>query len=131
MKYLFLDTNIWLHFRRVEDYSIEELSLGTELMVIVPDIILHELDDKKDGDRNARIKDSARHVTKCIKVVSKKEGMQSIQYFRNKIGLGYFMHTPEQKDVDVLGLRSNKNDGIFLASIIDFSKIKGIALSDI
>lgn len=131
MKYLFLDTNIWLHFKRVEDYSIDDLGLGSDLMVIVPDIILHELDNHKDNGRTSRIKSAALHVTKCIREVSRAPSMQIAGYFRNGIGLGYFMDEPSASDMLSWGLRSEKNDDVFLASVVTFSAIRGIDLADV
>ena len=49
MKYLFLDTNIFLHFINFEQIPWGNLVDDTEFKIIVSDIVVGEIDKHKDG----------------------------------------------------------------------------------
>ena len=51
MKYLFLDTNIFLHFINFEQIPWGNLVDDTEFKIIVSDIVAGEIDKHKDGAR--------------------------------------------------------------------------------
>ena len=51
MKYLFLDTNIFLHFQNLEQIPWGTLADDTEFKILVSDIVVGEIDKHKDGAR--------------------------------------------------------------------------------
>lgn len=52
MKYLFLDTNIYLHFKDVEGIDWKSLVTGGEdFTIVVPPIVREEINEKKDHTR--------------------------------------------------------------------------------
>ena len=51
MKYLFLDTNIFLHFQNFEQIPWGNLVDDTEFKIIVSDIVAAEIDKHMDGGR--------------------------------------------------------------------------------
>ena len=51
MKYLFLDTNIFLHFQNFEQIPWQKLIGGDDFKIIVSDIVAEEIDKHKDSAR--------------------------------------------------------------------------------
>lgn len=63
MKYLFLDTNIFLHFQNFEQIPRGNLVGDVDFKIIVSDIVAGEIDKHKDGARGK--------IQKKAKVLSK------------------------------------------------------------
>ena len=51
MKYLFLDTNIYLHYVDVEQINWDEIVSDANITIVVPRIIIREIDQHKDQSR--------------------------------------------------------------------------------
>ncbi|MFT3752093.1 MAG: PIN domain-containing protein [Paludibacter sp.] len=52
MKYLFLDTNIFLHFRSFEQIDWSKLiEVDDEYCIVIPEIVIKEIDKIKDTGR--------------------------------------------------------------------------------
>ena len=73
MLYLFLDTNVWLHFRPVEEIDWgEALAVGRSdqggvvLEIVVSHLLIDELDKVKDSGSTSRVRDRARRALKQI-----------------------------------------------------------------
>ncbi len=72
MLYLFLDTNIWLHFRPVEEIDwIEALGPTRSthdgaIEIVVSYLLIDELDRAKDSASSSRVRDRARRALKQI-----------------------------------------------------------------
>lgn len=64
MKYLFLDTNIYLHYIDVEQINWDKIVGDTSITIVVPRITIREIDQHKDQSR--------RKIQKRAKVISAK-----------------------------------------------------------
>lgn len=62
MKTLFLDTNIFLHYRSIEELDWLTLTQSSEVLLIVPPLVLRELDKHKHSHPSAKVKKRARSV---------------------------------------------------------------------
>lgn len=88
MKYLFLDTNIFLHFINFEQIPWGNLVDDTEFKIIVSDIVAGEIDKHKDGARGK--------IQKKAKVISKLLGDVFLEGKKLSISLDYCMSCPEK-----------------------------------
>ena len=88
MKYLFLDTNIFLHFINFEQIPWGNLVDDTEFKIIVSDIVAGEIDKHKDGARGK--------IQKKAKVISKLFGDVFLEGKKLSISLDYCMSCPEK-----------------------------------
>lgn len=88
MKYLFLDTNIFLHFINFEQIPWGNLVDDTEFKIIVSDVVAGEIDKHKDGARGK--------IQKKAKVISKLFGDVFLGDKNLSISLGYCMSCPEK-----------------------------------
>lgn len=88
MKYLFLDTNIFLHFINIEQIPWDNLVDDTEFKIIVSDIVAGEIDKHKDGARGK--------IQKKAKVISKLFGDVFLEGKKLSISLDYCMSCPEK-----------------------------------
>lgn len=88
MKYLFLDTNIFLHFQYFEQIPWGNLVDDTEFKIIESDIVAWEIDKHKDGSRGK--------IQKKAKVISKLLGDVFLGDKNFSISLGYCMGCPEK-----------------------------------
>ena len=88
MKYLFLDTNIFLHFINFEQIPWGNLVDDVDFKIIVSDIVAGEIDKHKDGARGK--------IQKKAKVLSKLLGDVFLGDKNLSISLGYCMSCPEK-----------------------------------
>lgn len=88
MKYLFLDTNIFLHFINFEQIPWGNLVDDTEFKIIVSDIVAGEINKHKDGARGK--------IQKKAKVISKLLGDVFLEGKKLSISLDYCMSCPEK-----------------------------------
>lgn len=66
MKYLFLDTNILLHYQRFEDIPWKTvLSITDNITIVICETVVAEVDKHKDGSRS-RLRDRAKKMSSCI-----------------------------------------------------------------
>lgn len=65
MKYLFLDTNIFLHFQNFEQIPWGNLVGDDDFKIIVSDIVAGEIDKHKDGARG-KIQKKAKVISKLL-----------------------------------------------------------------
>lgn len=62
MKYLFLDTNIYLHYFDIEQINWIDIIEDTEFAIVVPRIVIREIDHHKDQSRG-KIQKRAKNVS--------------------------------------------------------------------
>jgi rRNA-processing protein FCF1 len=62
MKYLFLDTNVYLHYMDFEQIDWKEL-IDSDFTIVVPPIVIREIDKHKDNNRG-KIQSKAKAVSK-------------------------------------------------------------------
>lgn len=69
MKYLFLDTNIFLHYKGFEDIPWKELLVtDDEITIVLASIILREIDKHKDSAKG-KVRDRAKKISKKVNEV--------------------------------------------------------------
>lgn len=70
--FLFLDTNIYLHFRQFDQIKWKELLNNEDFTIVVPYVVISELDKKKIDDA-PRISKQARKIIKLLEEYSESE----------------------------------------------------------
>lgn len=114
MKYLFLDTNIFLHYIGYEDIPWAAL-LGSDddITIVVAGIVVREIDKHKDGAKS-KLKERAKKISNKFKEVL-------VQRKNSRIPIIYFSDTPiseeEQKLYDI-----TVNDDRFLLNVLHFTQ---------
>lgn len=93
MKYLFLDTNIFLHFINFEQIPWDNLVGDVDFKIIVSDIVVGEIEKHKDGARGK--------IQKKAKAISKLFGDVFLGDKKLSISLGHCMSYPEKLPDDV------------------------------
>lgn len=113
MKYLFLDTNIFIHYKGYEDIPWNTL-LGTsdEVSVVLASIILREINGHKDSSKG-RVKNKARKISEKFKNIL-------LNNQQSRIPLLHCRETPIHEDEkDVFDL--TVNDDRFLLNVLHSS----------
>ena len=114
--YLFLDTNIWLHCIPVQDTDWPSIVRAEAAVVVVPPIVIDELDRLKDSSRSSSIRDRARRALELIEGWDSPGGVPVRERVR-----GLYWSPPKTLDLLSLGLSAERNDDILLASASAFS----------
>jgi len=109
-KYLFLDTNIFLHYQDVEQLKLDQ-QYGKGIVLVIPRVILGELDNHKDSHKSAKIQKRARSVCKRIQAwYGSGQVTDSIQ----------FQFVVKTSDPKKHNLNPDSADDRFLADILEF-----------
>lgn len=66
VKVLFLDTNVYLHCRSVEEIDWLQLIGADSVEIVVPRVTLHELDKQKNSHASSKLRERARSVLKKL-----------------------------------------------------------------
>lgn len=72
MKVLFLDTNIYLHCRLVEEINWPQPVGADSVEIVVPRVTLHELDKQKNINASSKIRERVRSVLQKLESREKK-----------------------------------------------------------
>lgn len=88
MKYLFLDTNIFLHFKNFEQIPWAELAKDNDFKIIVSDIVAGEIDKHKDSAKGK--------IQKRAKTISKLFGEVFLDGNTISVALEYSISYPEK-----------------------------------
>lgn len=111
MKYLFLDTNVYLHYKDFEQIDWKtSVCNGDDFTIVVPPIVIREIEKQKDSSRG-KIQTRAKNVS------SKLGGY----FLENKVSDKIKMITCEDpSDTDFDGLKFNRgtNDDVLILSAI-------------
>ncbi|GAH30159.1 unnamed protein product, partial [marine sediment metagenome] len=109
-KYLFFDTNIFLHYQDVEKLKLEQ-QYGKGIVLVIPRVILGELNKHKDSHKSAKIQKRARSICKKIKAWDESGQVTDSIQFR------FVIKTSDPKKYD---LNPDFVDDRFLADILEF-----------
>lgn len=109
-KYLFFDTNIFLHYQDVEKLKLEQ-RYGKGIVLVIPRVILGELNKHKDYHKSAKIQKRARSICKKIQAWDESGQVTDIIQFR------FVIKTSDPKKYD---LNPDFADDRFLADILEF-----------
>jgi rRNA-processing protein FCF1 len=111
MKYLFLDTNVYLHYKDFEQIDWKtSVCDGEDFTIVVPPIVIREIEKQKDSCRG-KIQARAKNVS------SKFGGY----FLENKVSEKIKIATcedPSDKDFDGLKFNRSTNDDVLILSVI-------------
>lgn len=113
MKYLFLDTNIFIHFKGFEDIPWKKL-LNTDdnVTIVIASIVIREIDGHKDSSRG-RLKNKARKISGMLNQIL-------LSGESSRIPLVYCKETPiKDTEKDIFDL--SVNDDRFLLNVLHSS----------
>lgn len=116
MKYIFLDTNIFLHFQDFEKIDWLSESSSKVCKLVIPPVVIDELDEKKIGTN--KIGNRARNVLNRFEQLAEMEDTR----IRENIDFEILLLKPSQEIYEKNNLNSNEKDHRLIASIIQFSQ---------
>jgi hypothetical protein len=119
MKYIFIDTNIFLHFQDFRKIDWNKEAKLKECTLIIAPIVIDELDEKKIG--TTRIGNKAREVLNII------ENLIDRATLNENVGIEVLLEKPLQKIYHVNGLNFKEQDHRLIASIIDFKQKRQVS----
>ena len=114
MKYIFIDTNIFLHFQDFRKIEWNNEAKVKECTLVIAPIVLDELDEKKIG--TSRIGNKARQVLNTVENLIDKAALNE------SIGFEVLLEKPMQRIYDENELNFKEQDHRLIASIIDFKE---------
>ncbi len=109
-KHLFFDTNIFLHYQDVEQLKLEQ-RYGKGIVLVIPRVILGELNKHKDSHKSAKIRERARSVCRKIRDWDRAGQVTDNIQFRFEI---------KTSDPKKHNLNPDSADDRFLADILEF-----------
>jgi len=119
MNYIFIDTNIFLHFQDFRKIDWNNEAKGKKCTIIIAPIVLDELDEKKIG--TSRIGNKARQVLNNI------ENLIDNAALNENVGFEVLLEKPLQKIYDENNLNFKEQDHRLIASIIDFKQKRQVS----
>lgn len=109
---LFLDTNIYLHAKPVQDIPWRDL-LDDDVQILIPRITVQELDEQKDTNTKQATRDRAR------KALHQIETWTTPTTLRKGVTITYHHDGPNQLPD---GLRRERNDDVLIATILYYKE---------
>tara|TARA_R110000751_G_scaffold307843_1_gene432660 strand:+ start:2688 stop:3605 length:918 start_codon:yes stop_codon:yes gene_type:complete len=117
MKYIFLDTNIFLHFQDFEKIDWLSESFSKACKLIIPPVVIDELDEKKIG--TSKIGNRARNVLNRFEQLAEKEDAK----IKENIDFEILLLKPSREIYETNSLNFDEKDHRLIASIIQFSEV--------
>jgi hypothetical protein len=111
---LFLDTNVLLHYRRVDEIDWLKVSGTNVVVLLICPVVIRELDQHKDGHPQTKLRKRAQEVIADLQ--SKLEGTSEL---RAGVQLEFLACDP-QIDFATHGLHREVNDDWLIASVIEW-----------
>ncbi len=115
--YLFLDTNIFLHFRRPDEIDWRTLVEGAEVEIVLALSVVREIDNQKAVNPVKRLRKRAAEALKWIDSLHLRPGEPARQ-LRDGVGLSLLRRDP--KIDGSRGLRTALPDDWLIASVLGF-----------
>lgn len=116
MKYLFLDTNIYLHFKSFEQIDWSKLIEGNdEYCIVIPEIVIREIDKIKDSGRGK--------VQKKAKNISSRFGEILLEN-NSPIFKVHLCNNPPDHQFDGVSFSKEVSDDWFILSVLNYSVAK-------
>ncbi len=114
--HLVLDTNVYLHFKlpdQINWWELLEADESASITILVPPVVLSEIDTKKDQSSRSKLRDRAKKAQRCLERALEGEGS-------GKKGIRWeFLHRPVV-DFEALGLMRDVPDDHLIATCIEF-----------
>lgn len=122
MTYIFLDTNVFLHYKDFEQIPWNEIVGDDDFSIVIPDKIVFEIDKVKDGPAG-KIKERARKISKKF----------ADYFLHDKHNARFKVVSAEDPDSEFLRqkrLDCAKSDHVIIGSILLFNQLENsIAIS--
>ena len=117
MNFIFCDTMIYLHYQLFTEIDFSKIINNTPITLVVPEIVIKEIDDHKDFHPQKKIRDRASRVHSALFKYLFTTGRSEI---RKDYAICYL---PEAKmDLSSLNLDERKNDHRLIAAILNFKQ---------
>lgn len=116
MKYIFLDTNIFLHFQNFEKIDWLSESSSETCKLVIPPVVIDELDEKKIGTN--KIGNRARNVLNRFEELAEMEDSK----IKENIDFEILLFKPKREIYETNNLNFDEKDHRLIASIIQFSE---------
>jgi predicted ribonuclease YlaK len=120
MTYLFVDTNVLLHYRRLEEIDWLNLSKSKEAVIILCPIVIRELDQHKISHPQGKIRKRAQEIIASLHPKLSGEESDVIRY---GVRLEFVSEEPSI-DFNTHRLRSEIADDWLIASVIELKQKK-------
>lgn len=118
MKYLLLDTNIYLHYRDFEQINWSKIVDCNDFAILVPRMVIGEIDKHKDGPKS-KLKNRARAVSsKFAEYFLETRAQKKV----NLIDIDY----PSKELMSTHNLKFEINDDVIIGSALSFSNKEDI-----
>lgn len=114
MKYIFLDTNIFLHSKPLDNINWLKICQDEKCEIIIAPIVIYELDKSKvnNDNKGRRARNALHKIENCID--------KNSFGIRKNVDLHVIDHKPQKNIFKNHGLNYEDHDDHLLASIIDF-----------
>src|SRR5258706_7682187 len=112
MTYLFIDANVMLHYRRIEEIDWGTLSNSKEVTIVLCPVVVRELDNLKVNHPQKRLRKRAQEIVSSLHAWLSDSDSSSI---RQGVWLE-FLHNDPDLDFHMHGLRKEISDDWLIAS---------------
>jgi hypothetical protein len=115
-KTVFLDTNIFLHYKNLHELKLHEILKCDHVKAIIPMIVVNEIDDKKDSHPKPKIKKRAKNTLKKF--------LDWHNFPDNKLNENLSIHFDHSTnfDFEVNQLNPKKGDDCLIMAVINYRK---------
>ncbi|MEY2492290.1 MAG: hypothetical protein QOH24_1241 [Verrucomicrobiota bacterium] len=114
MTFLFVDTSVFLHYRRLDEIDWPAILGSSEVTLVIAPVVLRELDDHKFNHQIQRIRNRARDALPFLRRMVKESGAKSLRV--------HLLSTEPTLDFRRHNLRQEINDDWHIASILDWKQ---------
>lgn len=118
MKYIFLDTNIFLHFQYFDQIDWSKIVNSNDYKIVISDIVLKELDEKKYDSNKKKAERSKNVIAKIDKIADENNGVIQNKAKSELILLNAINKAVLEENL----LNIDDQDNYLIASILDFKK---------
>lgn len=112
MTYIFIDTNILLHFQIFDQIPWQQI-VGKEVQLVVPPVVVAEL-DKHKRHKNSKIASRAKAILKKVEDIAGGNISYPLLYLHSR---------PKESTLKEYHLDRMEQDDLLLASILDFKTL--------
>lgn len=120
-KYLFIDTNTFLHFKSIEEIDWCQLFGIDSVVLIICSPVISELDKIKIFNNNSVIKKRAQHTLTLFNDIINASKLQEI---RKNVNVTFWDKEPSERTFTENTLSSQITDDRILASMLEYDKDK-------
>lgn len=117
MKVVFIDTNIFLHFKNFNEIDWLDISQSEACKLVIAPIVIDELDKYKSSndERGKRARNALNKIEERVE--------SNNLTIRKKVSLDVLIKSPSKSTFETSGLDLTKQDNQLIASIIEYKEI--------